>query len=87
VNEGIDRNSVMARLEKMGIAAKPYLPSIHLQPFYVEDFGHAAGELPITERISASTLSLPFFAEMTEAQVDTVCTSLAQAIDDEVAGR
>jgi len=87
LDEDVDRNSVMARLEKAGIPAKPYLPCIHLQPFYRQDHGHAPGELPITERISASTISLPFFAEMTEAQVDTVCGELARAIDDEVAGR
>jgi perosamine synthetase len=87
LDQDIDRNSVMARLESVGIAAKPYLPCIHLQPFYREDYGHSPGELPVTERISASTISLPFFAERTEAQVDTVCGELARAIDDEVAGR
>ena len=87
LDEGIDRNAVMARLEAVGIPAKPYLPCIHLQPFYRSDLGHRPGELPITERISASTISLPFFAELTEAQVDRVCRELARAIDDEVAGR
>ncbi|MBW3593787.1 MAG: DegT/DnrJ/EryC1/StrS family aminotransferase, partial [Actinobacteria bacterium] len=36
---GVDRNAVISRLAGEGIASKPYLPSIHLQPYYRERFG------------------------------------------------
>ena len=38
------------------------------------------GEFPVTEAISASTIALPFFPEMTEAQVDRVCAALSEAV-------
>jgi len=82
----LDRDRIIGRLEADGVSAKPYLPCIHLQPYYREDHGHAPGELPVTEAISASTIALPFFCEMTDAQVERVCDSMARAIRAERAG-
>jgi perosamine synthetase len=77
---GIDRDRVIVDLESVGVQAKPYLPCIHLQPYYREAHGYGPGLLPVTEAISASTVALPFFPEMTEAQVDRACRALAAAI-------
>jgi perosamine synthetase len=82
----IDRNAIIGVLDAQRIAAKPYLPCIHLQPFYQEVHGYRPGHLPITEAISASTIALPFFPEMTRAQVDRVCAALSQAIADQRSG-
>ncbi len=78
----LDRDEVIAALERRDIQAKPYLPCIHLQPFYMSEHGHRPGELPITEAISNSTIALPFFPEMTEAQVDRVCDALAASLSE-----
>jgi len=80
LDPGLDRDHVITDLDARGISAKPYLPCIHLQPFYRERFGHREGELPVTEAISSSTIALPFFPEMTEAQVDEVCGALADVL-------
>lgn len=82
----LDRDAIIGRLEADGVSAKPYLPCIHLQPYYREAHGHGPGELPITEAISASTIALPFFCEMTEEQVHRVCGALDRAIRAERAG-
>ena len=79
----IDRNAVIGSLDRLGIAAKPYLPCIHLQPFYQEVHGYRPGHLPVTEAISASTIALPFFPAMTQAQVDRVCAAVSRAIADQ----
>jgi perosamine synthetase len=76
----VDRDSVIERLSKHGIAAKAYLPCIHLQPFYRERFGFEGGEFPVAERASSRSLALPFFTTMTERQVERVCDVLAQAL-------
>lgn len=76
----LDRDRIIGRLEADGVSAKPYLPCIHLQPYYREDHGHVPGELPVTEAISASTIALPFFCEMTDEQVERVCESMDLAI-------
>ncbi len=76
----VDRDAVIGALEPLGIAAKPYLPCIHLQPYYRDADGYVPGSFPVTEAISSSTIALPFFPRMTERQVDRVCESLAGAI-------
>jgi len=56
----IDRDAVIGALEQRNIAAKPYLPCIHLQPYYREAHGYRPGVLPVTEAISASTIACVF---------------------------
>jgi perosamine synthetase len=80
LDPAIDRDEVIMTLEREGVAAKPYLPCIHLQPYYREALGHRPGELPVTEAISSSTIALPFFPEMTESQVERACAALAAAV-------
>jgi perosamine synthetase len=78
--DGIDRDAVIDRLAERGIASKAYLPCIHLQPFYRERFGFKSGEFPVAERASSRSLALPFFTTMPEAQVDRVCSALAEVL-------
>jgi perosamine synthetase len=80
LDRDLERDRVIGDLDAVGVSAKPYLPCIHLQPFYQDEHGHRPGEFPVTEAISASTIALPFFPEMTEAQVERVCEALAVAI-------
>jgi len=82
----IDRDEVIGHLDARGVAAKPYLPCIHLQPFYRDEHGHRPGTYPVTEAISSSTIAVPFFPEMTEHQVERVCGALSDAIAAQRAG-
>ena len=80
LEEGIDRTAVMERLQADGVPSRPYFVPIHLQPLYRERFGFKEGDFPVTERIARSTLALPFFTDMTEAQVDYVCDRIRAAV-------
>ena len=55
---------------------KPYLPAIHLMSFYRERFGHREGEFPVCEDVAAGRSALPFFPQITEAQVGRVGAAL-----------
>ena len=74
------RDQLMARLQENGIGCAPYFPAIHLQPYYRDRFGYAPGELPVCERISARTLALPFFGDLSRDDVDRVAETLAETI-------
>jgi perosamine synthetase len=76
----VDRDGVIRALAERGIAAKAYLPCIHLQPFYRERFGYRGGEFPVAEDVAARSLALPFFTRLTEAQVDRVCEALRDLV-------
>jgi perosamine synthetase len=76
----IDRNDVMARLANEGIASKPYLPSIHLQPYWRERFGTGEGMFPVAEDASRRSLALPFHTRLTSAEQERVVDALARAV-------
>jgi len=78
---GVDRNAVIGLLADRGVASKPYLPSIHLQPFY-RGRGHRDGEFPVSEAISARALALPFFGNLTLEQQERVAAELAAVLAD-----
>jgi perosamine synthetase len=77
---GIDRNEVIARLGDEGIASKPYLPSIHLQPYYQERFGYRQGMLPVSEEMSARSLALPFHSRLAAEDQERVVETLARSL-------
>jgi perosamine synthetase len=77
---GIDRNGVMARLAAEGVASKPYLPSIHLQPYYRDRFGYREGMLPVSEDASSRTLALPFHSRLPAEDQERVVDALARAL-------
>lgn len=78
--QGSDRDAVIRQLAETGVASKPYMPVIHLQPFYREKFGYAEGDFPIAEDVAARSLALPFFPSMIEADVDRAVTALKAAL-------
>jgi perosamine synthetase len=78
---GIDREATVRTLAARGIQSKPYLPAIHLMSFYRERFGHREGEFPVCEDVAARSLALPFFPEMTDAEVERVAGALRAALE------
>ncbi|WP_243653091.1 DegT/DnrJ/EryC1/StrS family aminotransferase [Tumebacillus sp. BK434] len=78
--EDVDRDLVMERLSKRGIGCRPYFTPIHLQPFYVERFGYKRGDFPVTERVADKTLAIPFFNNLTEAEVEAVVAAIKEEI-------
>jgi len=78
---GVDREATVRTLAARGIQSKPYLPAIHLMSFYRERFGHREGEFPVCEDVAARSLALPFFPEMTEAEVERVAVALRAALE------
>jgi perosamine synthetase len=77
---GGERDLVIRELERRGIPARPYFPPIHLQPFYRAELGCRRGDFPAAEAAGETCLALPFSGTMREAQVDTVCGALEEAL-------
>jgi perosamine synthetase len=77
---GVDRAAVIDAMAARGIATRPYLPAIHLQPEY-RARGWREGMLPVTETVSRSTLALPFFVGLADDDVAYVSTALREVIE------
>ena len=87
-----ERDRVAGRMREKGIATGQYFLPIHRQPAYSPqttqrrqsgdspEFVIDPGGLPVTERVGARTLALPFFNRITEEQMGRVAEALLQAL-------
>jgi perosamine synthetase len=75
------RNDIISKLIENGIQASNYFPPVHLQPYMVEQFGYKEGDFPVTEKVSKSTIALPFHVKLTESDVKLVCETLKKILD------
>lgn len=81
LSESIDRDGLIGDLQAASVPARPYFSPLHLQPLYRERFGHQRGDFPVTERVAASTLALPFSSSMAESDVDFVSETLIECAE------
>lgn len=76
----IDRDRLIGRLADLGVVSRPYFAPLHLQPFYRATFGFQAGDFPVTERVAATTLALPFSSRLSDEDVQYVADALIEAV-------
>ena len=74
------RDAVLDHLRGQGIGTNNYFSPVHLQPFYRERFGCKPGDLPVTEKIAARTIALPFYNRLSEKDQDLVVKVLKDAL-------
>ena len=86
LDPGIDRTEVMANLASNGIPTRPYFNPLHLQPFYQRELGHGPGDFPVTERIAATTLALPWSSRLSEDDIAYVAEHLDSAVREQSGG-
>ena len=72
----ISRDELMRRLAEAGVSARRGIMASHLEPAY-QDVAH--GPLPVTEHLTARSLILPLFHDLTESEQDLVVSVIAAA--------
>jgi len=78
-----ERDALQGFLKKKGIQTLIHYPvPIHLQKAY-EDLGYRQGDLPLTEQCSLEILSLPFFPELKEVEIEEVAESIRSFMKNE----
>ena len=78
----VGRDWVAAQMEDRGVGVGVHYRPVHLEPFYRERFGHQPGEFPIAEDAGARLLSLPFWPEMAEKDVNQVVSTLETVVEE-----
>jgi len=72
------RDALRAFLTERGIGTQIHYPvPIHMQEA-AQFLGYRKGDLPVTEKVAGEVLSLPMFAELTDAQIDRVASSVTE---------
>ncbi len=73
------RDAVLAGIQARGVGVAVNYRAVHLTKFYRERFGFRRGMFPAAERIGDSTITIPLWPAMTDAQVDEVIAAVRGA--------
>jgi len=76
-----ERDGVLERLRAAGIGCSNYFTPIHLQPYISERFGYRVGDFPVCERVADRTIALPFYGNLAEEQVESICELLVATLE------
>jgi UDP-4-amino-4-deoxy-L-arabinose-oxoglutarate aminotransferase len=78
--EPAKRDAVLAGIQGQGVGVAVNYRAVHLTKFYRERFGFERGDFPAAERIGDSTITIPLWPAMTDAQVDEVIAAVRKAV-------
>ena len=77
---GRTRNEVLAGLHERRIGTGVHYRALHLQPYYRDRYGLRPEDLPVANRISEQTLSLPLEPSLVDADQDDVVAALREVL-------
>jgi dTDP-4-amino-4,6-dideoxygalactose transaminase len=78
VDCAVSRDDLLRRLADAGVSARRGIMAAHLEPAY---HGRPHATLPVTERLTAQSLILPLFHDLTEEQQDLVVSVIRAAAE------
>ncbi len=81
LNDSHKRTELMAYLKTVGIQSSIHYPPIHLFNYFLRQFPHYKGFLPLTEKISDRLVTLPMYPGMTKDDVTFVCKAVSSFIN------
>ncbi|MFQ6092614.1 MAG: DegT/DnrJ/EryC1/StrS family aminotransferase [bacterium] len=79
------RAQIQGRLKAEGIATGVHYPNaLHLEPAY-RYLGYKRGDFPVSEQCANEVLSLPMFPELTEEEIERICSLVRESMEVSVA--
>jgi len=73
------RDAFLQHLRSQGVACSNYFSPIHLQPYFRE-MGYEPGDFPVTEAVADTTVALPFYNRLSEADIKYVASVVGDAL-------
>lgn len=74
------RDSIMHALQELGIGVAVNFRPIHLMSYYKKKYKYKAGDFPIAENISASTITIPLYPRLTKREVKYVLEAIHSCV-------
>jgi dTDP-4-amino-4,6-dideoxygalactose transaminase len=74
------RDEYLHALQQAGIGVAVNFRVIHLMSYYRRKYGYEPGNFSIAEAIGNSTISLPFYAKLTPAEVAYIIDAVKRVV-------
>lgn len=71
------RDAVAEEMSRRGVQTRVYFPPVHRQPI----FARSPVELPVTERVGETILSLPIHSRLSFGEIEEVAGALAESVE------
>lgn len=78
----IDRAQFIDKLRNLNIGTSVHFIPVHLHPFYQKTYDYKRGDLPNSEKIYDSIISLPLYPAMSETDASDVLDAVEQIINE-----
>jgi len=69
-----NRDELHEKLREDGIGTSVHFIPVHRQPYYKSRYGYQESDYPAANRVFERALSLPIYPDMTDEQVERVCS-------------
>ena len=79
------RDAVLTDLQARGVGVAVNYRAVHLLTYYRQEHGYRRGQFPVAERVGDSTITLPLYPSLGDAQVEYVLESVKAACHAHVA--
>lgn len=80
VDEGLNRDKIVADMKGRGIETTLGTYALHEQPFFRRQFGYKPGQLPNSHAAFTRTITLPLYPQMSETDLDLIADALKQSV-------
>ena len=74
------RDAMLAALQQRGVGVAVNFRAFHLLKYYQEELSYQRGMYPVAERIGDSTITLPYYPKLTDAEIDYVIAQVKEAL-------
>ncbi len=76
LDEGLDRDRIVEELRKRDVEATLGTYAVHAQPFFQREYGYRTGDLPGSAAAFSRSVAVPFYAQLTEEDLDLIGSSV-----------
>ena len=74
------RDATLHDLQQRGLGVAVNFRALHLLHYYQTELGYTRGMYPVAEQIGDSTITLPFYPKLTDAEIDYVIEQVKQSV-------
>jgi dTDP-4-amino-4,6-dideoxygalactose transaminase len=82
LDQGIDRDAVIALMRQHGVETTLGTYALHAQPFYAREYHYQPGDLPGSYRAFRQSLTLPLYPQLQEPDLERIAVTLRRALDE-----